>query len=430
MKRVLVISYYWPPSGGSGVQRWVKFAKYLPAEDWQPVIYTPENPELTSVDRNLENDIPPEAEVIKTRITEPYSIYRNITGKKDGKQEEVNPISDGKKSFMQKAALFIRGNFFIPDPRCLWIRPSVKFLKKYLKEHPADIIVSTGPPHSMHIIAMKTAKETGLPWIADFRDPWTRMFYFKHLPLTSWARKKHIALEKKVLDSASAIVTVTKPLKEEFESMTETPVYCITNGYDKADFDQLVEPDGFFNITHTGLFAADGNPETLWKVLAEKCGEDEEFRKLLRIRLVGKTDREITESVISCGLAENLRNLGYQTHLVATREQMGASVLLLPQRKEPEYKSVLTGKIFEYMASGHPILGIGMTECAMSELLDETRSGRMIEWDDAEGMKDFIDTCWEKFRNDDRTSDTADISGYSRRELTAKMARLMESLLE
>ena len=411
----------------------MKFAKYLPGEDWQPVIYTPENPEMTSVDKNLENDIPAEAEIIKTRILEPYGLYRNIIGKKDskdGKQEEVNPISGGKKSFMQKAALFIRGNLFIPDPRCLWIGPSVKFLKKYLEKNPVDIMISTGPPHSMHLIAMKVAKATGLPWIADFRDPWTRMFYFKHLPLTSWARRRHQVLEKKVLDSASAIVTVTRQLKDEFGSMTATPVHCITNGYDESDFEQLVEPDGFFNITHTGLFAADGNPETLWKVLREKCDADEEFRRLLRIRLVGKTDREITESIIEYGLAENLRNLGYQTHQTATREQMGASVLLLPQRKEPEYRAVLTGKIFEYMASGHPILGIGMTECAMSELLDETRSGRMIEWDDAEGMKDFIDTCWEKFRNDDRTSDTTDISRYSRRELTAKMARLMESLLE
>lgn len=430
MKRVLVISYYWPPSGGSGVQRWVKFAKYLPAEDWQPVIYTPENPELTSVDRNLENDIPPEAEVIKTRITEPYSIYRNITGKKDGKQEEVNPISGGKKSFMQKAALFIRGNFFIPDPRCLWIRPSVKFLKKYLEKNPVDIMISTGPPHSMHLIAMKVAKATGLPWIADFRDPWTRMFYFKHLPLTSWARRRHQVLEKKVLDSASAIVTVTRQLKDEFGSMTATPVHCITNGYDESDFEQLVEPDGFFNITHTGLFAADGNPETLWKVLREKCDADEEFRRLLRIRLVGKTDREITESIIEYGLAENLRNLGYQTHQTATREQMGASVLLLPQRKEPEYRAVLTGKIFEYMASGHPILGIGMTEGAMAEILEETGSGKMIGWDDHEGTRDFIDSCWKRFLDDNLVSEAANISQYSRKALTAKMARLMESLLE
>lgn len=430
MKRVLVITYYWPPAGGSGVQRWVKFAKYLPEEDWQPVIYTPENPELTSVDRTLEDDIPAEAEILKTRITEPYGIYRSLSGKSEGKETgEVNPINGGKKSLFGKLSLFVRGNFFIPDPRCLWVRPSVKFLLKYLKKHPVDIIVSTGPPHSMHLIAMKVAQATKLPWIADFRDPWTRMFYFKHLPLTSRARRRHIALEKAVLDSATAIVTVTGPLEKEFRSMTKTPVHCITNGYDESDFRQIVEPDGFFNITHTGLFAADGNPETLWKVLSDKCASDPEFAGLLRIRLAGKTDREITESVIGHGMAENLRNLGYLTHQVATREQMGASVLLLPQRKEPEYKAVLTGKIFEYMAAGHPILGIGMTDCAMADVMNETHSGKMLDWDDYGGMKDFIDKCWEKFKLDAPEQEEADISAYSRRELTGRMARLMESLL-
>ncbi len=432
MKRALIITYYWPPSGGSGVQRWVKFAKYLPGEDWQPVIYTPENPELKVVDRNLENDVPPEAEIIRTKIIEPYGLYRVFGGDRDkngDKTEEVNPISGGKKSWKQKISLFIRGNFFIPDPRCLWIRPSVKFLKKYLKEHPADIIISTGPPHSMHLIAQKVAAATGLPWIADFRDPWTRMFYFKHLPLTARARRRHAALEKGVLDAASAIVTVTKPLQAEFQEMTSTPVHCITNGFDESDFEQVIEPDGFFNITHTGLFAGDGNPVMLWKVLRDKCREDEEFCRLLRIRLVGKTDREITESIIACGLAENLRVLGYQTHQVATGEQMGASVLLLPQRKEPEYKAVLTGKIFEYIASGHPVLGIGMTECAMADVLDETKCGKMMDWDDSEGMKRFIDECWRRFKADDLKTDAENIMQYSRRELTGRMARLMESLL-
>ena len=414
------------------MQRWVKFAKYLPAEDWQPVIYTPENPELTAVDKNLENDVPPEAEIIRTRIAEPYGIYRLLGGNRDRKGDrvrEVNPINGGSKSWKQKISLFIRANFFIPDPRCLWIGPSVKFLTKYLKEHPVDVIVSTGPPHSMHLIAQKVARKTGLPWIADFRDPWTRMFYFKHLPLTSKARRKHTALEKGVLDSASAIVTVTKPLQKEFGEMTGTPVHCITNGFDEEDFRQVIEPDGFFNITHTGLFAEDGNPETLWKVLADKCRESQEFSNLLRIRLIGKTDKKITESIVACGLAENLRELGYQTHQVATAEQMGASVLLLPQRKEPEYKAVLTGKIFEYIASGHPVLGIGMTECAMADVLDETGCGKMFDWDDRNGIRQFIDDCWEKFKADDLTVEAQGIARYSRKVLTGEMARLMESLL-
>ena len=219
MKRALIISYYWPPTGGSGVQRWVKFAKYLPQEGWQPVIYTPENPEAITTDTSLEAEIPAEAEIIKRKIFEPYEFYRMLTGGRSrkktskaetgkGGQDEVNPINSQKKSLGKRISLWIRGNCFIPDPRCMWIGPSVRFLKKYLKEHPVDIIISTGPPHSMHLIARRLSLATGTPWIADFRDPWTKMFYFKHLHLGKTARRKHEKLEKKVLDDATVVVAV------------------------------------------------------------------------------------------------------------------------------------------------------------------------------------------------------------------------------
>ncbi|MGN1233374.1 MAG: glycosyltransferase, partial [Candidatus Cryptobacteroides sp.] len=366
MKKVLVITYYWPPTGGSGVQRWVKFSKYLPQYGWQPVIYTPENPEMTSVDRTLEGDIPPEAVVIKRPIVEFYSLYRRLMGRKDSSVKEVNPINNREKTFKQKLMLALRGNLFIPDPRVTWVGPSVRFLKKYLKEHPVDVIVSTGPPHSMHLIAMKVAAATGIPWIADFRDPWTKMFYFKHLCLSSWAGRKHHRLEKRVLDNADVVVAVSPLVQDEFKAMTDTPVELITNGFDEDDFDQVVEPDGYFNVTHTGLFAADGNPTVIWKVLSEKCASDPEFRKMLRIRLAGKTDPEIIASIRAAGLGDNLIDLGYQSHNNAVREQKNASLLILPLRKEPEYRATLPGKLFEYLASMVPVLGIGQTDGAMA----------------------------------------------------------------
>ena len=249
MKKVLIITYYWPPSGGSGVQRWAKFSKYLPQNGWQPVVYTPENPELTAVDRTLENDIPEDAVILKRPIFEPYGIYRKLAGKGSGENvrrkesparqaSEVNPINAQKKSLGQKISLWIRGNFFIPDPRCFWIRPSVKFLKKYLAEHPVDVIVGTGPPHSMHLIAKKVAAATSTPWVADFRDPWTKMFYFKHLELSAPARRRHERLEKGVLDAADTVVAVSPLVQEDFRKMTSTPVELITNGYDEDDFEE------------------------------------------------------------------------------------------------------------------------------------------------------------------------------------------------
>ena len=171
MKRLLIITYYWPPTGGSGVQRWVKFSKYLPEFGWQPVIYTPENPEQLAIDGSLLADIPDCAEVVKTRITEPYEIYRRLTGGKQG--AEVNPVNAQHKNWKQRLSLWIRGNCFIPDPRIGWVRPSVRFLVKYLSEHPVDAVVTTGPPQSMHLIGRGLKRALGLHWIADFRDPWT-----------------------------------------------------------------------------------------------------------------------------------------------------------------------------------------------------------------------------------------------------------------
>ena len=433
MKKVLVITYYWPPTGGSGVQRWVKFSKYLPQYGWQPVIYIPENPEMTAVDHSLESDIPEEAVVVKRHITEFYSFYRKLMGRKDATVKEVNPINSQKKTLKQRLMLMLRGNLFIPDPRVTWVRPSVKFLCRYLKEHPVDVIVSTGPPHSMHLIAMKVARKTGTPWVADFRDPWTKMFYFKHLCLSKWAERKHLRLEREVLDNADVVVAVSPLVQDDFVTMTSTPVELITNGYDEEDFGQVVEPDGYFNVTHTGLFAADGNPETLWEALSEKCSEDAEFRKMLRIRFAGKTDPQITASVKAAGLGENLVDCGYQSHTVAVREQKNAAMLILPLRKEPEYKATLPGKLFEYLAARKPVLGIGQTDGAMARILNETGAGVVFNWDDKTSIAAYINLCWRNF-NDPTHEDispegTSDrIAAYSRRNTTKRMAALLESV--
>lgn len=436
MKRVLIISYYWPPTGGSGVQRWVKFAKYLPEEDWQPVIYTPENPEQLAVDASLEAEVPSEAEVIRTRITEPYALYKKVLRRSGHSKEavEVNPVNAQNKSFLQKAAMWVRGNFFRPDPRCLWIRPSVRYLKKYLEEHPVDLIVTTGPPQSMHMIGLRLAKETGLPWVADFRDPWTKIFYFKHLSMTPATERWHKKMEKAVLDEASAVVAVSPLVQQEFQAMTDTPVELITNGFDECDFPSEKDteayggPDKDFTITHTGLFAADGNPTVLWDVLREKYQADGDFRKRLRIKLIGKNDEQILKALKDRGLQEALTDMGYQPHSVAVEQQRKASILILPLRKEPEYKAVLPGKLFEYMASERPVLGIGQPDGAMAMILGEAKTGTVLDWDDKKGISEYIEKCWKMHLEGRLTTVGADISRFTRRSTTRQMAGLFDRL--
>ena len=474
MRRVLIISYYWPPSGGSGVQRWVKFAKYLPELGWEPVVYTPSNPEAPALDESLAAEVSG-VEVIRTRIFEPYGLYAKLFRREKAAAPKVNTVDAGGRSLAGRIALWLRGNLFIPDPKCLWVGPSVRYLEKYLREHPVDAIVSTGPPQTMHLIARSLAHKAGLPWVADFRDPWTKVFYFKHLSLTTCSRRRHEKLEKQVLDDASLVVAVSPMVQDEFRAMTETPVALVTNGYDEDDY---ARPDGerpeaipaesasqdrssqerAFTLVHTGLFARDGIPTVLWEVLAEKCAADADFRQRLRIVLVGKTDREVLESLAAAGLQDHVTDWGYQPHPVAVARQLEASVLLLPLRKEPEYKAVLPGKLFEYLGSGRPILGVGAPDGAMARILQdlmdsvvetasvsETNSASpgyaVCDWEDKSALAAYIDKAWEAFCErtsrvgSDEPSDAPgkrafnpDVSRYSRRSTAAEMARLLEEL--
>ncbi len=439
MRRVLIITYYWSPTGGSGVQRWVKFSKYLARLGWQPVIYTPSNPEQISTDHSLERDIPEIAEIIKRPIREPYSIYKKLIGKKGGSSAGVvNPINDSKKNWKEKLSLWIRANFFVPDPRASWIKPSVKFLTKYLKEHPVDVIVTTGPPQSMHLIGKGVREATGIPWIADFRDPWTKIFYFKHLPMIGRVAKKQSLLERSVLDGADIVVTVTDSFKRGLQELVspETSLdkfYTIPNGFDEEDFPNTkVEVEEKFCITHTGLLASSGNPLKLWSLLGEKCKREEGFKRDLIIRLIGRTDKEVLDSIEESGLAENLENIGYLPHDEMSAWQRKAQLLLLPLRREPEAEAILPGKFFEYLAAGRPIISFCAPKGELAQMIKETESGYSFDWEEEESLSKTIDDLYnlylEGLLGESSPEKKAKIANYSRRYLTLEMIALFEKL--
>jgi len=430
MKKVLIITYYWIPSGGAGVQRWVKFTKYLRDFGWEPIIYTPENPEFPSIDHSFEKDIPSDIQIIKTPIWEPYNIYRNLTGKKN---EAINAgfISENKKQgWMDKLSIWIRGNFLIPDPRRFWIRPSVRYLTEYLQANPVDAVITTGPPHSMHLIGLGLKKNfPTLPWIADFRDPWTNIDFYKELNLTLIADKVHHRLEKKVVQTADCVLVVSKGMKEEFELLKPKQLEVITNGYDELDVQKFqIELDNKFSISHIGTLNVARNPKIIWKVLRDICIENQEFKNDLQIQLIGKIDFSVLEDIQRFNLKNQLLKIDYLSHSDAITKQNASQVLLLLINQSDNAKSILTGKFFEYLAAKRPILAVGPTVGDVAQVLFETSAGRIVDFSDEKATKSAIMDLYNQFKTNSLNVQSYSVDRFSRRNLTKDLANLLDSL--
>ena len=427
MKRVLIITYYWPPSGGSGVQRWLKMSKYLPENGWQPVIYTAEDAEYPIEDQSLMNDVAPEAEVIRRPIVEPYTFYKKFLGIKKGEKVKAGFINDGAKKmgWKENLSVWLRGNLFIPDARCWWIRPSVRFLKRYLKEHPVDAIISTGPPHSMHLIAKELHKKFNIPWVADFRDPWTDIDFYKDLKLTRRSDRKHHRLERQVLSEATRVVTVGWDCAKGLENHGANNVAVITNGYDFFDIsNENYQKTSILTMSHIGIIGANRNPEMFWEAISE-------LDIPMKIRLIGQIDNSVIESIKRYNIENYVEIIPYIPHNQVIEEQQKSDVLLLFVNNTPNAKGILTGKLFEYIASGRPILSIGLENGDSARILNETQSGVTVDFNDKEKMKSVIRDFVEKY-NDNQliTRHNEMVEKYSRRNLTKDFVKLLNETLK
>ena len=430
MKRALIISYYWPPSGGAGVQRWLKFVKYLRDFGWEPIVYCPENPEYPETDISLFRDIPPNLEVLKFPIWEPYHVYKKLLGQK--KEDKINAafLSEKKKNkTLEDLSVWIRGNFFIPDARKFWIRPSVKFLKKYLQAHPVHVIVSTGPPHSAHMIAIQLAAQFELPWLADFRDPWTNIDFYKDLKLSSGADKKHRQLEKEVLREANAVTVISNSMADDFSRIFPRSYDVITNGFDTSDIDTTVtQLDRKFSIAHIGTLVNTRNPITLWEALQSLLTSHSDLANDLEIKLAGKVDFTVTTSLETYGLSRFVRKIDYMPHDEVVRCQQQSQVLLLIINNTPNSKMILTGKFFEYLAAARPILCLGPEDGDAAQILNETQAGLLAGFGDVDIMKAHILFFYQAFKEGTLSVRSQGIEKYSRKELTRKLALTLDRI--
>ena len=265
-KKLLIITYYWPPAGGPGVQRWLKFVKYLPDFNIEPHVYVPQNPTYPIVDEGLQSEVSSKAIIIKRPIFEPYQIASFFSKNKTKKISSGIIPNKKKQSFLERILLWVRGNIFIPDARFMWVNPSVTFLNKYISDNQIDTIITSGPPHSLHLIGLQLKKDLDINWLADFRDPWTTIGYHKALKLSTYANKKHKKLESQVLNTADTIIVTSKTTKKEFEALTDKPIEVITNGYDVENVTKQTL-DSTFSLAHIGSLLSERNPKILWEVI-------------------------------------------------------------------------------------------------------------------------------------------------------------------
>jgi glycosyltransferase involved in cell wall biosynthesis len=430
MKKFLLITYYWPPSGGGGVVRWLKMSRYFREFGWEPIIYTPENGETPAYDESLLKEIPPGLETWKTPIWEPYSWYKRFLGRKSEDKVYSGFINEGKKeSLAQKISVFIRGNFFIPDARAFWIRPSIRFLVKKLKENPVEVIVSTGPPHSMHLIARAVSKESGIPWVADFRDPWTKIDFYKDLRLTAMADARHHYLEKRVLLEADRVVAATWRTAEEFESICgRKDVEVITNGFDHADFasPEQVVLDEKFSIAHIGSMNKDRSPDALWQAIADLLKSHPDLQKHLHLRFIGPTDFSVKASLQRYGLENYAEFIPFVPHTEAVKYQQQSRVLLMVVNDAPDSQMRIPGKLYEYLAARRPILAIGIPESDSAKVLKMSRSGEMFHFGDQVGISSQLKTLYQHFLEGQDQVAPQGIQQFTRQYTAGEYAKLLE----
>ncbi|MDG1698093.1 MAG: glycosyltransferase family 4 protein [Polaribacter sp.] len=418
--KVLIITYYWPPAGGSGVQRWLKFVKYLQEYGIDPVVYTVDNIRYPKEDKTLLDEVPENTKVLKHSIWEPADL---LFWKK--KKSQKGGISNASKnSFLS----FIRGNFFIPDPKVFWVNSSVKFLQEYLNSNKVDVIISTGPPHSMHLIAQKLHKKNKLKWIADFRDPWTDLYYNKDFNERLFAKKKNKILEKSVLENADCVLTVSESLKKQF-SLNASRVEVITNGFDNeipSSEDTVL--DKLFTISYIGLLPKQSNPKLFFKVLRKLCSQNENFKNDLKLNFIGDISDDVRKEVFKNKLEENTSFKGYVDHKKAIEYQSKAQVLLLLIPNTKKSKGILTGKLFEYLIAKRPILAIGPEDGDLAEIIRETDSGTLIDFSNHEKLSSEILKFYHQYKNGNLKVNSKNIGKYHRKELTKKLAFIIKSL--
>ena len=365
--------YYWPPSGGSGVQRWLFFANYFAKNGLKISVFTPKNPRVAEMDNSLIEKINENINIIYVSGWEPLQNSKNAIGENIGQENGL------KSKFMR----YVRANFFIPDARIFWAKAAMKSFLKVHKKTTFDMLITSGPPHSIHLIGLNAKRKHTITWIADFRDPWVSFFQNESLPMAKGAKFKHEQMQARVLKFADRVVVTAPSLANEFSRLNKNS-HVLTNGYEKL-LSKPKQPSKA--LVYAGSFKAQQNPRNLWRAIFELTQEHEVFARQFSLEIFGKVADVVRREVEAFEIDKWVKFLGYQPKATLDEFLPNANALLLLGINMPNTQNVIHGKLFEYIAAQRPILAIGPKPSDMEAIFREHQLGTYISFDDYELIK-------------------------------------------
>ncbi len=430
MKKLLVITYYWPPSGGVGVQRILKFVKYLPEFGIMPYVVTVSEDKASypSIDKTLTKDVPEKVKVYRTNTTEPFGLYSKVLGKKSiptGFSNESNPGS------IQKFSRFVRGNLYIPDARKGWVKYAYAKAAEIIEKENIDTVLTTSPPHSSQLIGLKLKNNFNINWITDLRDPWTDIHYYKEFRHLPYAKNLDLKYERKVLESADKIITVSNAFKDLFvrksNKIDPSKIFVITNGFDPEDFkinNKSKKKEDEFIITVTGTMPENYDPFVFIDALKNITDEFHDIS--FKFRMVGNAASSVIDYFSKPGLENVLELVPTVTHDKAVEYLLESTILFLVIPRFENEKGLIPAKLFEYLAARKTIVCLGPPDCEAAKIIEECKAGKTFDRNMIEQLTDYLKQLVSQWKQDKDLDVKNDLfEKYSRHNQAKKLAGII-----
>ena len=426
MKKVLIVTYYYPPSGDSGAQRWLYFSKYMRdfGVDATVVSVDPKFASFKRVDEKLCEEID-HLKVIRTKSFELLSLYSYL---KSGKKKAAIPQGevDTKKGVFTFLSRFVRGSLMIPDARKGWAKYAYKAAKKEVEKGMYDLLITSGPPHSTHLVGKRLKSEfPDLLWMSDFRDPWTDIFYYNDFIRTNSARKKDKALEKEILQKSDFVLSVgpslIELLKEKVPAEMHHKFHTVTNGFDKDKMDAVapLEKDQKVWISHIGILGSHQPYDLFLEAMSGVSAKKE-----IQLNLVGALSEYVIKDFRKLQNVD-IHTPGVVNHKEAISYMKASNLLLLFLPRQKESKLMITGKLMEYAYTGNPILLIGDTESDGAKLIKDRTNVYAFE-DNKNNIPDITAALTEIFERGQHL-DTS-FEKYSRKSTTKELCAIIKDI--